>query len=309
MPPAIPIATYRLAAHRGFRLRRGRRGRALSEGARHHPSLRLAFDEGAQGLDPRLRHRRSQPVQSRARRRGRLRAAERCTHAARPRPHPRLRARTMSACILPTIPGGSTCWNGARPRRMRSRSTSTGSSCPTAPAAACCCRSSARPMARRWSAARSSCATMPTKAASPPGISSIACRSRRNAMARCCAMIVKEADADESAAGKRLLDSPPATRACAVPTARKRPPSRRSCKAIAGAADIIARGLAAYRAGKDRPAQTLALHHLLERQHYKLGALAAGLQRHQLSPLLRRQLARGPARRGCRARSPPRTGW
>ncbi len=42
-------------------------------------------------------------------------------------------------------------------------------------------------------------------------------------------------------------------------------------KAIAGAADIIARGLDAYRAGPDRPAPTLSLHHLLERQHYKLG--------------------------------------
>ena len=38
-----------------------------------------------------------------------------------------------------------------------------------------------------------------------------------------------------------------------------------------GAADLIARGLDAYRAAKDRPSQTLALHHLLERQHYKLG--------------------------------------
>ena len=34
---------------------------------------------------------------------------------------------------------------------------------------------------------------------------------------------------------------------------------------------VIARGLAAYRAGPDRAAPTSALHHLLERQHYKLG--------------------------------------
>ena len=54
----------------------------------------------------------------------------------------------MSACILPTIRGGSTCWNGARPRRMRSPSTSTGTSCLIARAAACCCRSSARPTAQ-----------------------------------------------------------------------------------------------------------------------------------------------------------------
>src|SRR6202000_159791 len=38
-----------------------------------------------------------------------------------------------------------------------------------------------------------------------------------------------------------------------------------------GGEAIIEHGLAAYRAGQDRPVQTLALHHLLERQHYKLG--------------------------------------
>src|SRR5207248_4680904 len=42
-------------------------------------------------------------------------------------------------------------------------------------------------------------------------------------------------------------------------------------KDIPGASDIIPRGLSAYRAGPDRPAQTLTLHHLFERQHYKLG--------------------------------------
>ena len=41
--------------------------------------------------------------------------------------------------------------------------------------------------------------------------------------------------------------------------------------AIEGGAAIIARGLEAYRAAPDRAAQTLALHHLLERQHYRLG--------------------------------------
>ena len=65
--------------------------------------------------------------------------------------------------------------------------------------------------------------------------------------------------------------SPRATGDCVIPIARKRPPSRRSSRDIAGSAEIIARGLDAYRAGPDRPAQTLALHHLLERQHYRLG--------------------------------------
>ena len=40
------------------------------------------------------------------------------------------------------------------------------------------------------------------KAAFPPGISSIACRSRRSATARSCATIVREAGAEDSAAGK-----------------------------------------------------------------------------------------------------------
>src|SRR6266566_7009452 len=111
----------------------------------------------------------------------------------------------MSASISPTIHGGSMCWNGVRPRRTRYRSTSTGTCCRTAPVAGYCCRSSARPMGRRWKRARSNFATTPTKAVSRHGISNIACR------------------------------------------------------------------FDAYRAGPDRPAQILALHHLLERQHYKLG--------------------------------------
>ena len=41
-------------------------------------------------------------------------------------------------------------------------------------------------------------------------------------------------------------------------------------KDIAGGGEIIARGLDAYRAGPDRATPTLALHHLLERQHYRL---------------------------------------
>ena len=39
---------------------------------------------------------------------------------------------------------------------------------------------------------------------------------------------------------------------------------------FAGGADIIARGLSAYRAGPGRTTHVLALHHLLERQHYRL---------------------------------------
>src|SRR5207253_11030549 len=49
------------------------------------------------------------------------------------------------------------------------------------------------------------------------------------------------------------------------------PAFKEAQKGIAGSAEIIARGLDAYRAGPGHQSKTLALHHLLERQHYKLG--------------------------------------
>ena len=52
MPPAIPIATYRVQLTANFRFRRGRRHRPLSESARHHASLCIALHEGAQGQHP-----------------------------------------------------------------------------------------------------------------------------------------------------------------------------------------------------------------------------------------------------------------
>ena len=84
--------------------------------------------------------------------------------------------------------------------------------------------------------------------------------------------IVKEAGADEHARpASTCSPSPRATRGLRHPNREEAPGFKAELKAIAGGADIIERGLAAYRAGADRPAQTLALHHLLERQHYKLG--------------------------------------
>src|SRR5205085_8229372 len=55
------------------------------------------------------------------------------------------------------------------------------------------------------------------------------------------------------------------------PSRKEAPAFKGELKAIAGGADILSRGLEAYRAGPDRPAETLALHHLLERQHYRIG--------------------------------------
>ncbi|TWI04360.1 malto-oligosyltrehalose synthase [Bradyrhizobium daqingense] len=84
-------------------------------------------------------------------------------------------------------------------------------------------------------------------------------------------MIVKEADAADTEPGKRMLALAARYTGLRRPNRKEAPAFKSELKEIAGAADLIARGLAAYRAGKDRPAQTLALHHLLERQHYKLG--------------------------------------
>ncbi len=55
------------------------------------------------------------------------------------------------------------------------------------------------------------------------------------------------------------------------PNRNEAPAFKAELRGLAGSAEIIARGLDAYRAGPDRPAQILALHHLLERQHYRLG--------------------------------------
>lgn len=84
-------------------------------------------------------------------------------------------------------------------------------------------------------------------------------------------MIVKDADAAETEAGQRMLALAARYTGLRRPNRKEAPAFKSELREIAGGADIIARGLGAYRAAKDRPAPTLALHHLLERQHYKLG--------------------------------------
>ncbi|HYS88952.1 MAG TPA: alpha-amylase family glycosyl hydrolase, partial [Bradyrhizobium sp.] len=83
--------------------------------------------------------------------------------------------------------------------------------------------------------------------------------------------LVKEAGAEADTAGKRILDLASRAKGLRHPNRKEAPAFKAELKSIAGGADLIARGLDAYRAGPDRPAQVLALHHLLERQHYKLG--------------------------------------
>ena len=83
--------------------------------------------------------------------------------------------------------------------------------------------------------------------------------------------IVKAADAEASAPGRAILELAANDPGLRQPDHAAAPAFKAALKTIHGAAEIIARGLDAYRAGEGRPAQTQALHLLLERQHYKLG--------------------------------------
>ena len=83
--------------------------------------------------------------------------------------------------------------------------------------------------------------------------------------------VVKEAGAENDPVGQRILDLASRHKSLRHPNRAEAPGFKAELKAIAGGAAIITRGLDAYRAGTDRAAQTLALHHLLERQNYKLG--------------------------------------
>lgn len=84
-------------------------------------------------------------------------------------------------------------------------------------------------------------------------------------------VIVREAGAEASQAGARILDLASRYKGLRHPNRKEAPGFKAELRDIEGGAEIMERGLAAYRAGSDRPARTLALHHLLERQHYKLG--------------------------------------
>jgi (1->4)-alpha-D-glucan 1-alpha-D-glucosylmutase len=84
-------------------------------------------------------------------------------------------------------------------------------------------------------------------------------------------VIVREAGAEASQAGARILNLASRYKGLRHPNRKEAPAFKAELRHIEGSAETIERGLAAYRAGSGRPTQTLALHHLLERQHYKLG--------------------------------------
>jgi (1->4)-alpha-D-glucan 1-alpha-D-glucosylmutase len=83
--------------------------------------------------------------------------------------------------------------------------------------------------------------------------------------------VVREAGVEDSPEGRRILALASRYRGLRHPNRKEAPAFKAELKSIEGAAAIITRGLEAYRAAPDRAAQTLALHHLLERQHYRLG--------------------------------------
>src|SRR3954447_9894856 len=75
---------------------------------------------------------------------------------------------------------------------------------------------------------------------------------------------------ESSAPGKRIIELASRYEGPRRPNREEAPRFKTELKDIAGSAEIIAQGLESYRAGPDRPVQTLALHHLLERQHYRV---------------------------------------
>jgi (1->4)-alpha-D-glucan 1-alpha-D-glucosylmutase len=83
--------------------------------------------------------------------------------------------------------------------------------------------------------------------------------------------IVKQAGAEDDAGGKALLALGSRYRGLRHPNRGEAPAFKQELKNTPESADIIMRGLEAYRAGPGRSVQITTLHHLLERQHYKLG--------------------------------------
>ncbi len=83
--------------------------------------------------------------------------------------------------------------------------------------------------------------------------------------------VVKTTHAEASATGRAILELVARYAGLKQPDRASAPAFRHSLRQITGATDLIARGLDAYRAGEGHPAQTQALHLLLERQHYQLG--------------------------------------
>ena len=82
--------------------------------------------------------------------------------------------------------------------------------------------------------------------------------------------VVAHAGASEQPAGRALLELAERYRGPHNPVRERSAQFKSELAAIAGAPEIIGRGLPAYDPSKGEPAAIVALHHLLERQHYRL---------------------------------------
>jgi (1->4)-alpha-D-glucan 1-alpha-D-glucosylmutase len=82
--------------------------------------------------------------------------------------------------------------------------------------------------------------------------------------------VVSEAQAMETPAGRKLLELAARYRGAHNPPRDQAPAFKAELAAIAGGEDVISRGLRAYHPKSAGPGATLALHYLLERQHYRL---------------------------------------
>ncbi len=82
-------------------------------------------------------------------------------------------------------------------------------------------------------------------------------------------VIVTTANAGDDTAGKALLSIAAQHRGL-LRSRQEVSAMKAAIAAVDGGAEVIDRGLAAYRAGPGRSTETLLLHHLLERQHYRV---------------------------------------
>jgi (1->4)-alpha-D-glucan 1-alpha-D-glucosylmutase len=81
--------------------------------------------------------------------------------------------------------------------------------------------------------------------------------------------VVATAEASDTPPGRQLLDLAARYRGPRNPPPEAAPGFKRDIAAVAGGREVIERGLSAYQAGPDEPAAVIALHYLLERQHYR----------------------------------------
>src|SRR5262249_27202581 len=82
--------------------------------------------------------------------------------------------------------------------------------------------------------------------------------------------VVIESAASEAPAGRQLPPLAARYRGPHNPPRRDAPALKAELAAVAGGSDVIERGLRAYRPRAGEAGAVLALHHLLERQHYRL---------------------------------------